>query len=354
MSNIYTKINVRSPYMLSQAGSAANQPVQLDLYLHNGGGSEPASASYTLSKVTTTASLLTVYFDISPYLKSYISHTSLTPVTGLTATAGSTMCYCKAVLKLSGVVQSTTYLVGYDGYGYFANGMNPALDLNIMLDEGEYYMYKNQNYGALFYYQDSDITSPAVDWDAKYVCLDGTTADVDIDLNTQDNGHIPYITPTHKNNGGSTLKIFKDSSLYKTFTFTEVCETKYTPVVCDFVNKYGVFQTIIFFKVSKSKINIIDNKYKMMPSTPNYNTSKNINQRFNINGQESITVNTGFVREGYSDVMQQILLSEIIRLDGKPVIPNTKSLDMHKSINERLINYSLTFDYANNIINTIQ
>ena len=352
MSNVYTKINVRSPYMITQAGTLAGQTISVELYIHQAGGSEPGTATINLSKPVPSASLLTVFFDISHYLKSYISHTSLTPVTALTATSAGNYVYCKAIVKRNGVQQQELYLIAYNGYGYFEDGSNPVLDAHIMLDEGEYYMLKDENYGALFYSIDSDV-SPAQDWDAKYICLDGTTADVDIDLNTQDNGYIPYIPPTHKGNG-STLKIFKDSSLYKTFTFTEVCEPKYTPVVCDFVNKYGVWQTIIFFKVSKSNINTTRSKFNMMPSTPSYNTSKNITQNFNTNGQETITVNTGFVREGYSDVMQQILLSETIRLDNKPVVPQTTSLGLHKSINERLINYTLTFNYAHHIINNIQ
>lgn len=353
MSNVYTKINTRSPYMITQAGSSVGQTIAVELYIHQSGGSEPATATINLSKPVPSASLMNVSFDIAPYLKSYISHTSLTPVTGLTATTSSNYVYCKAIVKRATVTTQTLYLIGYNGFGYFADGTNPVLDAHIMLDEGEYYLFKNQNNGALFYSIDSDV-SPAQDWDAKYVCLDGTTADVDINLNTQDNGYIPYITPTHKNNGGSTLKIFKDSSIYKTFTFTEVCEPKYTPVVCDFVNKYGVWQTIIFFKLSRSNTQYTTNKFNMMPSGATYNTSKNITQNFNTNGTERIVVNTGFVREGYSDVMQQILLSECIRLDGKPVIPQTNTLEMQKSINKRLINYTITFNYAHHIINTIQ
>lgn len=347
----YTKINTRSPYMISQTGVSAGQTVQLNIYLHSEGGSEPGSPTKVLSKPIPSATLLRVNFDISPYLRQLTSHTAFTPITALTATASANYVYCKAVLSLAGVVQSTSYFIGYKGYGYFSDGFNPVLDANIMLDEGEYYLLKNQNNGALYYFQEQGLAN---DWDATYVCLDGTTANVDIDLNGQENGYIPYIPATHKNNGGSTLKIFKDSVLQKTFTFTEVCENKYTPLVCDFVNKYGVWQTIIFFKVSKSKINTTSNSFNMMPSSVDYNTSKNITQTFNTNGQESITVNTGWVREGYSDVMQQILLSDTIRLDGKPVVVNTKSLDMFTSINERVINYTLDFNYANNIVNNIQ
>ena len=346
----YSKINVRSPYMITQTGTSAGQLIKVDLFIHQEGGSEPANETFSLSKPVPSASVLTVNFDIAPYLKSYISHTSLTPVTGLTATPAANYVYCKIVVTNPAASVSDQYVIGYNGYGYFADGYNPTLDANVMLDEGEYYMVKNQNYGALFYFQEAGLGEA---WTAKYECLDGSTADVDINLTTE-NAHIPYIPPTHKNNGGSTLKISKDGALQKTFTFTEICEPKYTPVVCDFVNKYGVFQTIIFFKVSTNKMTMSNSQFNMMPSSVNYSTSKNISQVFNVNGIESTTVNTGFVREGYDDIIKQILLSETIRLDGKPVIIDTKSLDLQKSINKRLINYTLTFKFANNIVNNIQ
>ncbi|QDP51058.1 MAG: hypothetical protein Unbinned3907contig1000_1 [Prokaryotic dsDNA virus sp.] len=348
----YTKINTRSPYMLSQAALSAGQTISVELYIHQEGGSEPASATYNLSKPAPSASMLTVFFDIAPYLKGYISHSSFTPVTGETATAASNYVYCKAIVKRAGVTTQTLYFIGYNGYGYFSDGANPVLDANIMLDEGEYYMLKDQNYGALFYFQEEH--GGGDDWDAVYECLDGTTADVNIDMNGTENGHIPYIPPTHKGNG-SRLKIYKDSVLQKTFTFTEVCEPKYTPVICDFVNKYGVWQTIIFFKVSKSKTQATRSMYKMMPSNPTtFQTTNNITQEFNINGQENITVNTGWVREGYSDVMQQILLSETIRLDNRPVVPSNTQLELKTSINDRMINYEMSFNYANPLINNIQ
>jgi hypothetical protein len=239
----YTKINVRSPYIITQAGTGVSQLIQVELYIHQDPGSEPASATFNLSKRVPSATLLNVNFDIAPILKSYISFTAFTPVTGETATTTSNYVYCKAIVKRAGVTTQTLYLIAYNGYGYYADGKNPVLDANIMLDEGEYYLLKNQNNGALFYFQEEH--GGGDDWDATYICLDGTTANVDIDMNGTENGHIPYIPAAHKNKGGSTLKIYKDSVLQKTFTFTEVCESKYTPVVCDFVNKYGVWQTII-------------------------------------------------------------------------------------------------------------
>ena len=346
----YTKINTRSPYFVSFTASA-NDAILVELRIWNGAdGDKPAAAQKTLSKPIPSTTVTTVDFDISPYINAYIEHTILTDVTGLTATPITEYARCEVKVYKNTVLQGakTEELIAYKGYGYFEDGMNPVGQANVMLDEGEYYTLTNQNNGALYYHEDD-----ASAWTATYTCLDGTTAAVNVSLNIE-NGHIPYITPTHLNNGGSILKIFKAGALERTFTFREVCEAKYTPLVCDFINRYGVWQTITFFKVSKSKMTSTETVFNMMPSSVDYSVSKNIRQTFNTNGQESIKVNTGWVREGYSEVIKQLLLSNTIRLDNKPVVINTKSVDLFTSINERNINYTLDFNYANNIINTIQ
>lgn len=345
----YTKINTRSPYFISQAATLG-ETITVELYLWNDPATEPATVTKVLSKPIPSASLLTVDFDISPYINQYIQHTIFTPVSTLAATDVSSYAYCrvKVTKSSSAVVLQDLDLIGYKGYGYFEDGKNPVGKVNVMLDNGEYYMPTNQNVGGVYYHEDA-----AGDWTALYTCLDGTTASVSVGL-TLANGYIPYITPTHLNQGGSQLTILKDSAAQAEFTFREVCEVKYTPLICDFINRYGVWQTITFFKVSKSKMTSTETVYNMMPDSVDYSVSKNIRQTFNTNGQESISVNTGWVREGYSEVIKQLLLSNTIRLDNKPVVVNTKSVDLFTSINERNINYSLEFNYANNIINTIQ
>ena len=346
----YTKINTRSPYFVSQSG-VANDAIFIELRIWNGAdGDKPAAAQKTLSKPIPSTTVTTVDFDISPYINAYIEHTILTDVTGLTATAITEYARCEVKVYKNTVLQGakTQELIAYKGYGYFEDGMNPVGQANVMLDEGEYYTLTNQNNGALYYHEDE-----TGDWTATYTCLDGTTADVNLDLNIE-NGHIPYITPTHQNQGGSIVTVLKEGVLQRTFTFKEVCEPKYTPLICDFINRYGVWQTIVFFKVSKSKMTSKETVYNMMPSSVDYSVSKNITQTFNTNGQESIAVNTGWVLEHYSEVIKQLLLSNTIRLDNKPVVINTKSVNFLTSINDGMINYTLEFNYANNIINTIQ
>ena len=47
------------------------------------------------------------------------------------------------------------------------------------------------------------------------------------------------------------------------------------------------------------------------------------------------------------------MLSERILVNELPAKLNTKSIDLQKQLNTRLINYQLDFDFAYDIINTV-
>jgi hypothetical protein len=92
----------------------------------------------------------------------------------------------------------------------------------------------------------------------------------------------------------------------------------------------------------------------MMSPTPDYSIYANRKQTFNTNGNDKIRVNTGIVDESYKGVIKQIMLSEKIMLDDKPVKLSSKSIELPKSVNKKIINYEMSFEYAYQTINTIQ
>ena len=69
-------------------------------------------------------------------------------------------------------------------------------------------------------------------------------------------------------------------------------------------------------------------------------------------------MNTGFIQESFNEVIKQMMLSEQVWVDnGTEVLPitlNTSSLQFKKSVNDKLINYTVDFEYAFNKINDIR
>ena len=92
-------------------------------------------------------------------------------------------------------------------------------------------------------------------------------------------------------------------------------------------------------------------EYDLLPDAVSYNVLRNVRQVFNVNGTETITCNTGWVPEAYGDIMKQLLLSEKILLNDEPVIVQSKDIKLQKNINDKNINYNLTFRYANPVLN---
>ena len=92
----------------------------------------------------------------------------------------------------------------------------------------------------------------------------------------------------------------------------------------------------------------------MQSNSLSYSTLEGQRQAFNHNGQETITCNTGIVAPGYSETIQQIMLSEKVLVDSLPVTVDTKSIEKLKGVNAQgNINYNITFKYGFDMINSV-
>jgi len=343
----YKQANARSPIMLSLSGTAG-QETKVELFIWNHPSTEPALPTRTLSKPIPSSNLTTVNFDVSPYIREYIDHVSFTQATTVEDVPVNEYCYVRAKMWVNGLVVDNDYYVATVGYGYFEEGYNPLNDVTY-LTEDSYQLLEGTNGGNLYLYNDGSGL-----YEAKYTTFQGTGLTTLLASFTSDMVQFPVMPTSLIGEGGVNIQIFKDAVEIAVFKFTEVCEPKYKVYTCDFVNKQGVWQQLPFFKASRTSVSMSNNEYKLMPDSVNYNTSKNIKQSFNTNLTEMIKLNTGWINESNNEMIRQLMLSQTIRLDGKPVNIKTKSLDELKGINDNLINYELEFEYANNVLNYIQ
>lgn len=334
----YTNIYVRSPWNVSESGTAGDD-IQVDLYLWNDPSSIPGTATHTLSKPIPSSVATTVYFDISPYCREYITHDTFTPVTSPTASPVAEYCYCTVKTYKNTVLQNTYTYICFDGYGEYSEGYNPGIS-PIHLDEGTYYYDENDSNRGAVYVHDNQVDT----WTATYIGLTtggaGTTVAYGNEVNYLPYVHTSYLTE------GNTLEIKKNTITVKTYTFKPVCEGRFTPIDCDFVNKYGAWQRIVFFKAKKETMTMNNTEYHLMPDAANYDTTLGQRKAFNTNMNTTIVCNTGWVEEAYDDVIKQLMMSERITLDGIPVLLNTKSMQRLQSVINEELNYQLEFKYA--------
>ena len=344
-------INVRSPYLVSQAGTVG-QIVQVQLRMYPSGTSMPTLATVTMSKTITSANATTMSFNISPLIREHIQHVNFTENVSLIENM-STSEWTKTNVKVlvNTILQTTNDYDCFDGFSYRQEGYNVSKTAGYgMLEDGTYYTQEDSS-GSLYFDTTDDGEEYLFEW-----CNIKTGAILFGDLHINGVCRVPYVTTAGMSAGGNTLKVYKDSNyadLIASYTFITECGGKYTPMDCDFVNRFGVWQRITFFKASRLSMKTSSKQYNLMSADLDYSTSIGSSHAINLNGRESIKVNTGLVGENYASAIRELLLSETILLDGNPVLVKTKGIELPNHENVKQINYSIEFEYAYDLINTL-
>ncbi|CAB5218023.1 hypothetical protein UFOVP207_55 [uncultured Caudovirales phage] len=350
MANIFA----RSPFIVS-INETGQVKTRIDVYIWNGTGSIPSTPSYTLSKLIPSSTKTLTTYDISPYIREYLSFTTRQDPTSITALNTSQWCNIyidKWYYDSGGVDHYVSHVdaLGFDGYTYYESGSNYDQGY-ILLSEKTYYYQSGIYSGQINLYMDY-INSYLRDY-VVYTKPDLSTSTT-VYCTSSGLKCIPRVHSSYTSTGNIVKVYNSGGDLRSTHTFLPICEPKYTPVVIDFINKYGAWQREFFFKASKSKLDIESSDYNVMQSSiTNYDIKQGQKKSFNTNARETISVNSGFVYEDFSDNIKQLIMSERILVDNKPAICKTKSLDVQKSINNHMINYSLEFELAYNTINSV-
>ena len=341
MANIFA----RSPYLIRIAESGQNGS-KVELFLAN--GSFTGSPQYTLSKLIPASTNLETLYDISPYIREYIRFASCSAggnaaVTNpITERVNVRVKRYKLVVSTYALLDTTDY-IAFDGSTYYESGYNFDLG-DYGLDAGNYY-YPTSDAGKI------RVTTGA-SFTARYTNL--STAVVTSLAVASSTFDIPRVRTANVNEGNKVEILNGASVVQATWYFYPLEECKYTPVIIDFVNKYGAWQREFFFKASNDTFSVENTEYNLMQTDSyNYNTLEGQRKVFNANGKKSIKVNTGWVAETWSEVLKQIMLSERILIDNKPAKINSKSTELFKHINTKQINYSLEFEFAFDVINSV-
>ena len=351
-------IFARSPHIISVA-EILNTGSKIELFLWNGTGSAPASPQYTLSKLITASSNIKTEYNISPYIREYITfNTRQQPYNAWSAS--QTTQYVNVKVKRYKLVSGTYTLLdttdykGYDGFGYYEQGYNPTLNYDILHDEGTFnYLYDglspsvfdNRRAGFI-------MVKTGTSYKARYRNLI-TAAEFTQALTNNALIDVLRVYQSYYSSG-NTLEILDTSdNVIWTGTFEPQSNCKYDAVLCDFVNKYGCWQRTYFYAASNDTLTVDSQEYNLMQTNTDYNTIQGQRQVFNNNGKKSIKVNTDWVTEDYKELLRQIMLSEKIIINDYPAKLNSKSTELFKNINTKMINYSLEFEYAFDVINSV-
>ena len=390
-------INTRSPFYIKVSDSTL-ATATLQLYIYEGVKDttpDGADLKYTVTKSEIEGGNYVV-FEISELIRDYVD----------VKYDGEYDSYCvwaNAVITAKnssgGTISSptvtpsdyTNQFIATDGYGYFEEGVNPEPSRSLLQSNKIMYRPEDGNINipifaedtnSVAYYNngtlvrsqtisDNDNTNQKI----QYISVSGNSDNATYEervledegtlessrcleqfLSYLDISKVDEIVVGYDTDAGSAADIIKVRNLD--------CSI-YDPIRVTFVNKYGALQDLWFDKKSMNSINVQSNNYKAsvmdFSSTPTYDTSAHQNRVLDLVGTESITMNTGYIDEEYNEVFRQLMLSEQVwmtRLTDTeeilPLRPKTQSLQFKTRTNDKLVNYTVEFDFAFDKINTIR
>lgn len=145
----------------------------------------------------------------------------------------------------------------------------------------------------------------------------------------------------------------------QTVNIVRFCEPKYTPYKVTFVNKYGALEDTYFSLLRRDISSLSSETYKRHITDPigEYSINDHSFATYNVKAKDTLTLNTPFVDDAYNETIFQLLASQQIWIYENsaaiPIKPITKTLDRKTSLNDRLVQYTIEFEYAFDKINNI-
>ena len=391
-------IFARSPFIV-EINVASQTSTRLVLEIRN--ASDVLLKSYSFSKNITSTANIATYYNVSNFILEY-----LTPINpDYTTATENTNLYCKVAIKKYYTISpaaevqlgSTENYLSVNGFTEYTNGMNAylnvdaiALTSDLILNTDNTYGYEpitqiinyspfiNQFYlasnGTILASSSININAlnpnktlsqlgsyvdvllqktSGVTYTVKYT--DGVATN-SIDITPADttpiNKKIFLQSPYWDSLFPYTIGLYRDSTLLWSRVIDADEECKYTPSLCSFISKSGGWENVYFMKAKEESSTMQNTTYNLLQDY-NYNYLKGQKKAFNTNGNDFIKCNTGWVDESMNIILKDLLFSETILLDSKPVLIKNKSITYKNTLKDRLINYEMEFEYAYNLINNV-
>ena len=376
-------VGARSPIYITTtyAGTLSTlRNITLEIYVWAGSrSSRPSTADYTLYRDVFAST--DVSFDIAPMVREEIGAVYDTNQTRTSPTGekNNNIVWVQVdydIEYLDGVfivndTGSTDIFPASNGYHLFSEGANfefPSAYLNntstVYVEDNGYEMmslfqgkYANEVIENVIYRiggattYSFDITSYYADVQPEDRILRIPIGELGLNNWLTSDGYTGASSDRPVNQSEWVLELNSQGSVFDTITVIKECESKYTINTIQYINRYGTWDFIHFYKASQDNFSVTSERFRKSIGTSSssgftYDTTDNVYQQFNTNGRVTTTLNTGWVTEDYREAIKDLMMSEKILLNGLPVNVVTNSVTLQKSINDRTINYTIEVEEA--------
>ena len=380
-------VGARSPiYLTANYSSLATSltDITLEIYVWSSGrSSRPSNPDYTLFRDVFAGT--DVSFDIAPMVREEIgavydtSQSRVAPV----GERDTNIVWVQVDYDINyydksdppsvaNVTGSTDIFPASNGYHLFSEGTNfefPSAYLNntstVYVQDNGYEMmslfqgkYANEVIESVIYRIGGantytfDITGYYADVQPEDRILRIPIGELGLNNWLTSNGYTGSASNRPVNQTEWEMKLLDDNAAtVETIKMIKECEPKYTINTIQYINRYGTWDFIHFYKASQDNFSVTSESFRKSIGTSSssgfsYDTTDNIYQQFNTNGKVTTTLNTGWVTEDYREAIKDLVMSEKILLNGLPVNVVTNSVTLQKSINDRTINYTIEVEEA--------
>jgi hypothetical protein len=353
----------------------------LQLWIYDGLiDSYTGNPKYTITK-TLIPNEETILFEISELIKDYLQIS----FDGNYGTAKlASWASWKITNRFDDTPETTTISTGTrlvtHGYGYFEDEINPQLTTPLQQSNTCIYwkkgekvripLYKeNELYSVEFFEGATSTFTETFGKTITELTADTTAYRADTTFLRADATGIMSGTASNivsgvtASVGTDTVIITTEDNKTITLTITYIDECKNTPYKVTFLNKFGSLQDIWFFGRRKESANVTRDQYKVntiqaTATTKLYPTYKPTDKSHNVNSKKSLVLNTGFICQDYNEVFQQMMQSEYVWIHENnkvyPVTPTDNTIDYKDERYDKLLNFTVKFEYAYSELNSVR
>lgn len=305
-------------------------------------------------------------FDVSRFVNSSL--------TNLAIQATSSIVYFKPTFNFqyqtngsgSNVVGSV--YVGLDGYSVFPEVINASPTASVYWplmtdgpqsqsiaigDKGFYGVYVGQGANVNVSYTGSYSNGSTT---TATITVSGSTSNTTASIAWVPAGPTQQGFPLALTSSGYDLESYTIKSNGYSINNVIECAYKYTPVRVLWKNRYGQFDWINFWYKNTQTFETEQRTYQPQLGTWNasqlsYNAYQTATQRYIVDARQTITVNTEFLPQDYNEIFKQLLVTDecywmYSQQDSlvKPLTIKTSNIQFKTGVNDKLIQYTFTFD----------
>jgi len=376
-----TIVRTRSPYFIrttnyvSPTYSIDYFQIAISIYEGNSGSLPTCGGiygQYTLKKKV-LPNETSVTFDISEIANDHLIQTFNGTHGGSAATQSFWMQITVTGFETDGSAISPSVTNQYliqEGFNKFKEGVNYVTEPTAMVTAN--YMQYNKGSNLVLPVNPERVNSVAWKLNGSTIA---TTTVTDAGNSEQ---KIQYISKSTISQEYDQAVVTYDTSSTRTITIEQLDECKYPVNRVTFLNRWGAMQDLFFFKKSTESLDTRRESFnrsifkartatealrdEVCETTVTYNaysTTAHADKSFNANGRESILLNSGFVPESMNETFEELMVSEYVWVTDPddvviPVKVKDTSFAYKTGLNDKLINYTMNFEKAFDLVNNIR